>query len=233
MADAAFFASTDARPLSELLADAEPLSIDERRVIVRGKGNYAAPPRAVEFRITARPTTINGHEHKPTTAADVRECDVTLDDVLQQALPEPQTKAHAARTLIAEALDDGEWHHVAPIRAQLAEVGISKSGTDRAATDLGVEHRRTQAFPSSTQWRLARAREGAVTEVTGVTGATAVSDPSRTADPGRSVHARGGSLADDEEQAFVDRVIREFDATVLDRPPEQAIVLDLRRRDAA
>lgn len=35
MVQAAFFASADARPLSELLADAEPLSIDERRVIVR------------------------------------------------------------------------------------------------------------------------------------------------------------------------------------------------------
>lgn len=139
-----------------------------RRVVVRGKGNYAAPPRALEFTIGSEPTVIRGHVHRPTRVCGLTESDVLLDDVLRVEAP-TATKAHGARETIAEWLADGEWHDAAPIRAALTNLGVSSSGIRRASNALGVERRRTSGFPSTNEWRLppTRARGGAPTEPTG------------------------------------------------------------------
>ncbi|HSX21982.1 MAG TPA: AAA family ATPase [Gaiellaceae bacterium] len=144
-----------------------------RRVLVRGKGNYAAPPKALEFTIGSEPVEISGHLHRPTKILGLVESDVLLDDVLQVEAP-TSTKANGARETIAEALADGEWHDAAPIRAALMKLGVSSSGIKRAARDL-VERRRTQGFPSTNEWRLlapTRARGGAPTGPTEPTGPT-------------------------------------------------------------
>jgi hypothetical protein len=224
---------------SSLLLAGHPNDPD-RRVVLRGKGNYAAPPEAFEFRITSKNVKLNGHTHKPSMATDVRTCDVTIEDVLRASIPEPSTKAHAARTLIAEALEDGEWHDAPPIRAQLAEAGISKSGIDRAVADVAVEHRRTEVFPSTAQWRLARG--GAVAGVTGVTGATVdttrPSDPTRPSDTAPTSLTSVGSTDDPSlpvtvvwerirENNLVEAIAHAFDATEIDNVPENAIHWDM------
>lgn len=212
---------------SSLLLAAHPDDPD-RRVVLRGKGNYAAPPKAIEFRIQADPVELNGHTHKPTIAANVDECDITIEDILGAA-PEPQTKAQAARTLISEALADGGWHDATPIRTQLAQAGLSDRGIVRAANDLGVERRRTDGFPSSAQWRLARG--GGTTVTTGTTGTTAI--PSGA--------TRASSASDDtptaltplgDEDALVEEIAAAFDATETNEAAQPAAVIDLRRAAA-
>jgi hypothetical protein len=148
-----------------------------RRVVVRGKGNYAPPSPALEFTIASGPLQIGGHVHRPGRVSDLRESEVTLADLLA-AGPPTTTKADEARELIREALEDGEWHDAAPIRVALRRLGVSASGIRRAANDVGVDRRRTSGFPSTNEWRLAapsptRARGGAPTGPTGPTGPTA------------------------------------------------------------
>lgn len=210
---------------SSLLLAAHPDDPD-KRVVLRGKGNYAAPPKAIEFRIQADPVTLNGHTHKPTIAADVQDSDVTIEDILG-AVPEPQTKAHAARTLIAEALEDGDWHDATPIRTELAHSGLSARGIVRAANDIGVERRRTDGFPSSAQWRLARG--GGTTVTTGTTGTTAIrssaTHASRASDDAPKTLTRL-----DDEHALIDRIAAAFDATEID--PAQARLADITRAAA-
>lgn len=211
-----------------------------RRVVVRGKGNYAAPPEAFEFHITSEPLQLNGHTHKPSMATDVKPSDVTIDDVLRASIPEPQTKAHAARTLIAETLEDGDWHDAAPIRAQLAESGHSERGIVRAANDLGIERRRTSGFQSGHDWRLARG--GGLTGTTGTTGTNGkrsdASDASRASGAVPTSLAAMGSTDDPvlpvtvawkraREHYLVDEIARAFNATEIDKVPENAIHWDM------
>jgi AAA domain len=152
VADSAAF---NALSRSSLLLAEHP-DDEHRRLLIRGKGNYAAPPPALAFSLTSGPLEIGGHVHEPTRIVDLAECDITLAEVLGKPASGTVSKAQQARDLIAEALDDGRWHDAAPLRAQLAETGISDSGIRRAANDLGVERRRTGGFPSRNEWRLAR-----------------------------------------------------------------------------
>ncbi|MDP2711624.1 MAG: AAA family ATPase [Solirubrobacteraceae bacterium] len=190
---------------SSLLLAAHPDDPD-RRVLLRGKGNYAAPPPVLEFRIAADPVRLNGHTHKPTIVTDVQRSGVTIEDVLG-AVPEPQTKAGAARTLIVEALADGEWHNAREIRADLAKAGISDSGIQRACNDLDVERRRTSGFPSGHEWRLAHG--GGLTERTDCTERTATTAVSAVSAVSATCPT---SVAAPDEDAFIAGLIAAFDA---------------------
>jgi len=196
----------------------------DRRVVLRGKGNYAAPPEAFEFHITSKDLKLNGHTHKPSLATDVRTCDVTINDVLRASIPEPQTKAHAARTVIADALEDGDWHDASPIRSQLTELGISERGIVRAGNDLGIERRRTNDFPSRNEWR--HARGGALTGTTGTTGTTAAA--TRASSATRASAATPARLAPLDDEATVAALTEAFDATEIDSPPN-GILIDITR----
>jgi len=187
----------------------------DRRVVLRGKGNYAAPPEAFEFRITSEDVKLNGHTHKPSLAVDVRTSDVTIDDVLRAGAPEPQTKAHAARTLIAEALEDGDWHDAAPIRTAIAATGLSDAGIVRAANDLGVERRRSGGFPSHNQWRLARGGSSTdTTDTTATTGSdSGVSGVSGVSDAGSAALTPvGDRFADLDVRKYINDMIPFADA---------------------
>jgi hypothetical protein len=156
-----------------------------RRVLVRGKGNYSAPPPALEFAIETAAVELNGHLHEPTRITEPVDSLLGLEEVLHPGSDGPQTKAALARDLIAEALDDGEWHDAAPIRAELAEAGISASGIKRAANDVGVERRSAGGFPKRNEWRLARGGglsepsgpSGPSSGFTGSTRSSAISEP--------------------------------------------------------
>lgn len=166
-----------------------------RRVVVRGKGNYAPPSPALEFRIASHPLRIGTHLHKPGRVHELRESEVTLADLLAAGAP-ATTKADEARELIREALADGEWHDAAPIRAGLRRLGVSLSGIRRAANDLGVERRRTSGFPSSNEWRLTVPRAHAHAHAQGgdLTGPTGPTEP--TAIASRSSGSSGSSGSD-------------------------------------
>jgi len=188
---------------------------EDRRLLIRGKGNYAAPPPAVEFRITSVDTEIGGHVHKPTKVVDVATSRIDIAEVL--GAPERVSKAQIGRDTIADALADGEWHDATPIRAELAAAGLSDSGIKRAGNDLGIERRRTNGFPSHDEWRLPNARahaQGAgLTDRTDRTGRTADASTASTATPASAAPpARSGLVLVDaspeEEQRIAELIGR-------------------------
>jgi hypothetical protein len=77
--------------------------------------------------------------------------DVDRNDVLG---PKTPTKRESAEVWLAGTLSDCEWHDVTPIKDAGRTLGYSESTLDRAADELGVEKRKTDTFPSRSQWRL-------------------------------------------------------------------------------
>jgi AAA domain len=139
---------------SSLLLAEHPDDTD-RRVLVRGKGNLAATPRAVEFELASYQFEANGHTFDVPCAVDFATSHLTADDLIVQPTEMPVAGAPrtSARELIAEALADGDWHLAAPILAACEQEGIVKRAAERAAKDLGVEKQRTSDFPAKSQWR--------------------------------------------------------------------------------
>ncbi len=116
----------------------------ERRVLVRGKGNLARTPQAVEFDIADHQFEANGYEFKVPLAVAFGTSDFSVDDLLDQSPPPPAGQARTtARKLIAARLADGEWHHAGAIIEECAQVGVH----GRAADDLGVERER-RGYPA-------------------------------------------------------------------------------------
>jgi AAA domain len=62
---------------SSLLLGVDP-DADDRRVLVRGKGNHTAAPRSVEFTIVGEAFELNGHTFEMPKAANVREGNRTV-----------------------------------------------------------------------------------------------------------------------------------------------------------
>jgi hypothetical protein len=72
---------------SSLLLAAAP-DDETRRVLVRGKGNHSAAPRAVEFVIAGESFDFNGFGFEVPRAVDVSESDRTVADLLAAGPPE-------------------------------------------------------------------------------------------------------------------------------------------------
>jgi hypothetical protein len=128
---------------------------ERRRVLVRGKGNLSRTPPAVEFDITSRKFTANGHPFDVPHAVNFDTSALTVADLLNQpAQLSPVGEARTtARELIAARLADGEWHHAGAIIGDCAQLGAHERAVRRAANDLGVEYEH-QGFPAQVHWRL-------------------------------------------------------------------------------
>jgi hypothetical protein len=68
---------------SSLLLAKDPEN-ESRRVLVRGKGNHSAEPKAVEFSIQPRTFELNTHGFEMPMVVDVRESERTIDDLLRK-----------------------------------------------------------------------------------------------------------------------------------------------------
>lgn len=66
---------------------------EDRRVLVRGKGNLSAAPPSLEFAIESRELEINGHGFSLPIVADMHEGDLRVEDIVK-----PQRPAQSART---------------------------------------------------------------------------------------------------------------------------------------
>lgn len=129
---------------------------ESRRVLVRGKGNLSATPTAVEFTITTRNFNANGHEFDIVLAADFRTGDLSIDELIEAAgsrTIEHSKVADAGEIIEALLPHDGAWHAVKPIYDACAGEEIDDRTIKRAKQRLRVEHRRTQTFPASSEWR--------------------------------------------------------------------------------
>jgi hypothetical protein len=144
---------------SSLLLAEHPDDAD-RRVLVRGKGNLAATPQAVEFELTSHQFDANGHAFNVPRAVNFTTSGLTADDLIAQRpeMPAAGEARTTARDVIAEILANGEWHHAGGIIENCAQHGISEKAASRAARDLGVEKQRTSTFPATSQWRLGQSR---------------------------------------------------------------------------
>ena len=84
---------------SSLLLAADPTD-DQRRVVVRGKGNHSAAPRSIEFRIAAEAVDLNAHTFEVPKVVDLAEGERTVADLLKL------TPAAPVREELAERLAD-------------------------------------------------------------------------------------------------------------------------------
>lgn len=130
---------------------------EDRRVIVRGKGNLSRTPAALEFSIATASFTANGYRFDVPRAVDFTESELTVDDLIGPApAPTPRAAGEArtsARDRIADLLADGEWHSASEVTQTCEEHGVYDRAARRAANDLGVEQEK-RGFPASSFWRL-------------------------------------------------------------------------------
>lgn len=108
---------------SSLMLAAHP-DDDDRRVLVRGKGNLSSPPPSFEFSIQGRDLEINGHGFSLPVLADEHDGDLSIEDVVK-----PQREAPVRESLAEEidSLGKGEIQ----TRAEIARA-LGRSNDDRS-----------------------------------------------------------------------------------------------------
>jgi putative DNA primase/helicase len=119
----------------------------QRRVMLRGKGNIGRDPGALSFRIAEKfldwddGEPVNPEEDGVPYITDVEPCHVTERQLLGAKLDDrPMSKTDQAAALIGMALRDGEWHPAAPIREELEKAGLNHNATvDRAKRKVRVK----------------------------------------------------------------------------------------------
>jgi hypothetical protein len=136
---------------------AEHPNDENRRVLVRGKGNLSQTPTAVEFQIVSYRFDANGHEFNVPLAEDFTEGTFTVEDLVGT---ETNTLEHSKIGDACEIIEtllprDDEWHPPKPIYEARAVEEIDERTAKRAKARLEVEHRRTQTFPATVEWRAA------------------------------------------------------------------------------
>ena len=78
---------------------------ESRRVLVRGKGNYSAPPRSFEFTIAAKSVELNGHSFDVPKVVEQHEGERSTRDLLN-ADPNAPVRDQLAPQLLALLTDD-------------------------------------------------------------------------------------------------------------------------------
>lgn len=111
---------------------------EDRRVLVRGKGNLSAAPRSLEFEIEGRDLDINGYGHSPPLLVNPREGLLRVEDLLQ-----PDGPAAPVKELLATEIDNLAPGGVQTTSAIAACVGrdASDGSVRRALEMLAVEGR--------------------------------------------------------------------------------------------
>jgi len=134
---------------------------EARRVLVRGKGNLSQTPVGVEFRISSYRFPANGHEFNVPVATDFRDGDLTIEDLVGVSVGEQEHSKVTDACEIIEALlpRDGAWHPAKPMFEAGNEESIDERTMKRAKARLMLEHRRTQTFPATTEWRWPNAQD--------------------------------------------------------------------------
>jgi hypothetical protein len=140
----------------------------QRRVIIRSKGNLGRDPGGLSFRIDER--ALDWGDDDPNGVAepvgyitDVQPCSVTERQLLGNERAGDNdlhfSRRALAKELILVALLDGEWHPAEPIRKRLAAVGVNHDATVVWATkQLGVEKDK-RGYQGAWHWRIPLLRQ--------------------------------------------------------------------------
>ena len=128
---------------------------EQRRVLVRGKGNLSKTPTAVEFQITSHRFSANGHDFNVPLAHDFSEGTLTVEDLVGNVGQDSEHSkvAEAAEVITALLPRDGQWHPAKPIKDACEQDGLDDRTVKRAKARLGLEHQRARAFQAGTEWR--------------------------------------------------------------------------------
>lgn len=128
---------------------------ETRRVLVRGKGNLAATPEAIEFKLAGHVFTANGHRFDVPVARDFTAGTLTVDDLVgdEKAIKEHSKTRDAAEIIEALLPTDGQWHPAKPIHEACAGEQLDERTVQRAKQRLRLDHRRTTSFPAAIEWR--------------------------------------------------------------------------------
>jgi hypothetical protein len=139
---------------------------EQRRVLVRGKGNLSAPPPSFEFTIEGRDLEINGHAFSLPVVAQEADGELSVDDILRPSREapvrdgladvidgigtgRPQRRSEIAKALgrssddrsVGRALeqleDEGRWNKVG--RGLWQKVGIGIGASKEAPMPKGPE----------------------------------------------------------------------------------------------
>jgi hypothetical protein len=132
---------------------------ENRRVLVRGKGNLSKTPTAIEFEIRSHRFAANGFDFNVPLAQDFSEGTLTVDDLVGDESSKTEHSNIAAAAEIIEALlpRDGAWHPAKPILEACAGESFDERTAQRAKNRLNIEHHRTRSFPATVEWRWATA----------------------------------------------------------------------------
>jgi hypothetical protein len=128
---------------------------EQRRVLVRGKGNLSQKPDPIEFEITSYRFDANGYTFKGPLAASFTTSGLDIDQLLgdDSRRSEHSNIANAAEIIEALLKRDGKWHPSKPIFEACGGEQIDERTVKRAKARLKIEHRRTLTFPASVEWR--------------------------------------------------------------------------------
>jgi hypothetical protein len=147
------------------------------RIVSQHKANYSRryPPRRYEIRpiVLVDELDDRGRPFESSAMVFIEDAaGLDLSTLLAEASPNGhQPKTTHAEELLADMLDDGNWHDSAGLKQMIGMQGISERTLQRAAQALGVESE-WRDFPASTWWRLPQWRH----ELSPTDGATGASD---------------------------------------------------------
>lgn len=109
---------------SSLLLAPHPDDPDHRRVLVRGKGNFSAPPPSFEFTIQSRDLQLNDHAFNLPVVADAHDGELGVADLLKP------DRAAPVRDTLADQIDAAGTGNV-QTRAEIARA-IGRDPNDRS-----------------------------------------------------------------------------------------------------
>ena len=141
---------------SSLLLAAHP-DDEDRRVLVRGKGNLSTAPAAVEFGIASHSFEANGHKFNVPIAGSFATGETTVEELIEASsrTGDQTTTAIGDAEEIIRALipADGGGHAAKPVYEAGAREQINERAIQRAAKRLGLQRRRAREFQAAAEWR--------------------------------------------------------------------------------
>ena len=139
-------------------------------MLVRGKGNLAATPEAIEFTLGGHVFSANGHTFDVPLARDFTPGTLTVADLIgdERAVREHSKTRDAVEIIEAMLPADGQWHAAKPIHEACAGEQLDERTVQRAKQRLRLDHRRTTAFPAAIEWRWPPTHDTHTTYLNGV-----------------------------------------------------------------
>ena len=129
---------------------------ENRRCLVRGKGNLAALPPSVEFDMEGFEFESNGDTFKGAKAVRFTEGLISIDELIDKSgdrVAEHSKVAEAVEIIEALLPKDAEWHPAAEIYEACEAESIEKHTVKRAKKRLGLDQRRASTFQAPSEWR--------------------------------------------------------------------------------